>query len=356
MATTEYGVNHPLARKAWAKELWHEALKETYVSRFMGSDTDSLIVVKGDLAKDKGDRITQGLRMIPTGAGVSGDNTQEGNEEQLTTANDNILIDQLRHAHRSAGRMSEQRVTFDMRAECKMALRDWWSDRLDTWFFNQIAGNTGQSDLRYVGHNATTAPTNTSGNTRHLFADGASTTEGSLSASQFFQLSYIDRAVTTAKVSTPLIRPLRVNGSPKFVMFLHPFQVNALRTDAATTRITWYDATRALAEGGQGTKNGIYSGALGEYNGVILHESTRIPSVVANTRRAVLCGAQAAMFAYGQANSPTRMFWNEETFDYGNQFGVAAGLIAGMKKTVFAPSGTSVDFGTIVVSSYAVAP
>ncbi len=32
MATTAYGVNHPLAVKLWSKRLMREALKETYVS------------------------------------------------------------------------------------------------------------------------------------------------------------------------------------------------------------------------------------------------------------------------------------------------------------------------------------
>ena len=29
MATTEYGVNHPLAVKLWSKKLFHEVMKET---------------------------------------------------------------------------------------------------------------------------------------------------------------------------------------------------------------------------------------------------------------------------------------------------------------------------------------
>jgi hypothetical protein len=41
------------------------------------------------------------------------------------------------------------------------------------------------------------------------------------------------------------------------------------------------------------------------------------------------------------------MSWNEEIFDYGNQLGVSAGCIAGMKKTIY----NSQDFATIVVSA-----
>ena len=69
-------------------------------------------------------------------------------------------------------------------------------------------------------------------------------------------------------------------------------------------------------------------------------------------RRAVFCGAQAAVIGFGQKSQSTKMSWVEELFDYENQLGVAAGMIFGIKKTVF----NSVDFGTIVLSGYAPSP
>ncbi len=57
-----------------------------------------------------------------SGAGVAGDGTLEGNEEALTTYSDNIFIDQLRHAVRSAGKMTEQRVPFSIREEARAGL------------------------------------------------------------------------------------------------------------------------------------------------------------------------------------------------------------------------------------------
>jgi N4-gp56 family major capsid protein len=355
MASTEYGVNHPLAVKLWSRKLIREALKQTYVSRFMGKDSRSIVQIKEETSKSAGDRITVGLRMQLSGEGVSGDDTLEGNEEALTTYADNIFINQLRHAVRSAGKMSEQRVPFSVREEARAGLTDWWADRIDTWFFNQIAGNTAQSNVKYTGMQATIAPSTTSGNTRHLFSDGTHTSEASLSTTDVFQLSFIDRAIATAKTSTPLIRPVKVKGGDYYVMFLHPYQVHSLRTDATSGRITWYDAQKARVQGGVSgeTESPIFNGALGVYNGVVLHESTRIPEVTANVRRAVLCGAQAALFAMGQnqtaGDTPN---WYEELFDYGNQLGVAGGMIAGLKKSVF----NSIDFGTIVLSTRAVAP
>lgn len=63
--------------------------------------------------------------------------------------------------------------------------------------------------------------------------------------------------------------------------------------------------------------------------------------------------------AFGSSNSATRYTWNEEMFDYGNQFGVSAGAIFGMKKNRFIPSdrsSTGEDFGTVVISTYAADP
>jgi N4-gp56 family major capsid protein len=355
MAGTEYPVNHPLAVKLWSRKLIREALKQTYVSKFMGRDSNSVVQIKEETSKSAGDRITCGLRMQLSGAGVQGDETLEGNEEALTTYSDNIFIDQLRHAVRSSGKMSEQRVPFSVREEARSGLTDWWADRIDSWFFNQVCGNTGQSDVRYTGLQATIAPSSTTGNTRWLYSDGTHASEGSLSTTDTFQLSFIDRAVTVAKTSTPLIRPVRVKGGEYYVMFLHPYQVHSLRTDATANRITWYDAQKARIQGGTDgeTESPIFNGALGVYNGVVLHESTRIPSVTTNVRRAVLCGAQSAFFAMGrnqtEGDTPN---WYEELFDYGNQLGVAGGMIAGLKKAVF----NSIDFGTIVVSTRATAP
>jgi len=358
MAATEYGVNHPLAVKLWSRKLIREALKTTYFSRFMGSGTDSLIQLKPETSKGAGDKVTFGLRMQLSGAGVQGDATLEGNEEALTTYSDSVTIDQLRHAVISKGKMSEQRVPFSVRDEAMSGLRDWMADRFDTSFFNQIAGNTAQTDTKYTGNMATSAPSATSGNSRWLIPS-SHTTEASLSVTDIFQLSYIDRAVNAAKTATPLIRPVKSGGKDYFVMFLHPNQVYQLRTDATANRITWYDAQKARVQGGDTgeSESPIFNGALGVYNGVVLHEANRIPTLANSTSssgavyRAVLCGAQAAVMAFGEGNDESGN-WVEKLFDYDNQLGVKAGSIFAIKKTVF----NSIDFGTIVASSYSPAP
>lgn len=220
MATTSYGTNDPLAVKLWSKRLSVEVLKSTWANRFMGASSSSLIQIKDETSKSAGDKITYGLRMQLTGPGVVGDGTQEGQEESLTTYSDSVTINQLRHAVRSAGRMSQQRVPFTVRDEALSGLRDWWADRVDASWLNQICGYTAQTDTRYTGLQATTAP-----DTNHIvFPTDANNagTDQSVSTTDTFTLSVIDKGVERARTLTPAIRPLNIAGKNYYAVFMHP--------------------------------------------------------------------------------------------------------------------------------------
>ena len=354
---TNYGVNHPLAIKKWSSELMVEALKKTYVLQFMSKSKDSLVTIKTDLTtSDGGDRIRVGIRSQLRGDGVSGDGTLEGNEEALETFYQDVLIDQLRHAGRSQGKMSEQRIPFSVRNEIRDGLADWWADRIDTWFFNQIAGNTAQTDGRYVGFNAAVLP-----DADHVSYGNSGVTGTAIETIEAnsisnttvckMNLTFIDTAVEKAKLAKNALRPITVNGKKHYVMFIHPYQVTSLRTNTATGQ--WQDIQQAAIQGGQTSDNPIFTGALGMYNNVVLHESTRVPAARTNSsvRRAILCGAQAASIAFGKGYGKEVFTWVEELFDYKNKLGVAAGAQAGMIKTRFDGS----DYGTVVCPTYATA-
>jgi N4-gp56 family major capsid protein len=308
--------------------------------------------------KDTGDKLTYGLRMLLTGDGQLGDNTLEGNEESLIFYSDSILIDQLRHATRSSGKMSEQRVPYNMREEARLALSDWFADRIDCAVMNHLAGNAGITDKKWTGANTTVAPSTG----RKVFAGTSITDEASLSAAATdnFTLTLIDKAVVTARTASPLIKPVKINGEDKFVCFIHPYQHYQLRSNTGTAQ--WMDIQKAAMTGGQISKNPIYTGALGEYNGVVLHESTRVPwgTAAANTAhpkcavgtanvaRAVFCGAQAAVLCTGKGTSSgVEASWTEELFDRVNTL-VAIGRKAYRKLCEF--GGT---LGIQTIPSYA---
>ena len=195
---------------------------------------------------------------------------------------------------------------------------------------NQLCGQSTQTDTRYTGNNAVVAIDST----RTISASGSSN----------FALDLLDQAAVKARTLSPVIRPVQTEAGEKYVMFITPEAHYDLRANTGT--LQWGDIQKAAMSGGQISDNPIFTGALGEYNGIILHESFRVP-INSNIGENVLCGAQAATFAFGRDNSPNRMTWTEELFDYGNQLGVSAGCIAGMKRTIY----NSLDFSVVKVRS-----
>lgn len=358
MADTNYGVNHPLAVKVWRKKLFHEVIGMDFYGKFMGEGSNNIFQVLPELKKGAGDTVYQGLRNLLTASGVQGDDTLEGREEELITYRDALVINQIRHAVKSAGKMSEQRVPFSVREEARTGLQDWFTERMNVTLANQLTGNTAQTDTLYTGNNATIAPS-TAGSVTRIIIGGGHTAEGSLSATttHAIKLNDLDKAVALAKTQQPRIRPVKVDGKSLWVCFLHPYQIYQLRQDASTAG-NFFDIQKAQLQGGKISDNPILTGGEFIYNGVIVHEWDYLPNTVSatgntNYRRGVLCGAQACLFAYGKADdSDMSMNWVEELFDYKNKLGVSSGLVFGVKKSQF----NSKDFGTIVLSGYAPAP
>ncbi len=169
MATTSYGVNDALAMKAWSRKLSVEVSKATAIAPLFGTSSNSIIHMKDELNKAKGDKVTFGLRMQLAGAGVTESETLEGNEESLTTYSDSITINELAHAVRvkNEGTIDVQRVPFSLRQEAMDGLRDWYADRMSLAFFLQVSGYTAPTidfegstitlSSKYWGFNTPTA-------------------------------------------------------------------------------------------------------------------------------------------------------------------------------------------------------
>jgi N4-gp56 family major capsid protein len=355
MSTHTIGVNDALAVKLWSNRMDVEALKETTAYEFMGSGAGNLCQIMTETQKGAGDSIKWGIRMLASGEGTTENETQEGNEEGLTRYSDTMVINELGHAHRvrNEGTIDRQRVPYDMREESYDSLKDWWADRIDTWFFNQLAGNTAQTNTKYTGFNAAIAPSST-----RVFRGGAVANDQSMSSStQQFTLSLIDKAVNRAKTTSPMIR--KITGLGKnidYVCFIHPDQTLAMRADTSTVG-NWFDLQGKMLQGGESDKSGLFTGALGIYNRTLIVENYRVPqgidsgtgAAVANTRRAIFCGAQSLGLAFGKGGAKNKFKWVEDLFDYDRELGVRASAIGGLKKTVY----NSVDYGTIVLGSYA---
>lgn len=357
MAVHTIGVNDALAVKLWSNRMDVEALKETTAYEFMGTGSGSLAQIMTETQKGAGDSVKWGIRMLASGEGTTENETQEGNEEGITRYSDIMVINELGHAHRvrAEGTIDRQRVPYDMREECYDSLKDWTADRVDTWFFNQLAGNQIVGlGTKYTGFNAIIAPSAT-----RIFRGGSLTTDQALQADStaVFKLSMIDKAVNLAKTTSPMLRPIKGLGKDvDYVCFIHPNQTLSLRADTATAG-NWFDLQGKRLQGGETEANGLYTGALGIYNRTLIVENNRVPlgahsttfASQSNVRRAIFCGAQSLGVAFGKAGGKNKFKWVEDMFDYDRELGVRTSFIAGMKKTVY----NSVDYGTIVLSTYA---
>ncbi len=178
----------------------------------------------------------------------------------------------------------------------------------------------------------------------------------SLAATDILTLNLISRAKIKAQLSAPKIQPLRIGGENFYVMFIHPWQAYDLK--AASTGNNWQQIQRDATE--RGKTNNIFTGALGVYDGVILHVHEYVPVCQASADfspgataagvqafRSTLCGRQAISFA--EASDSKEIV--EERFDYRNKIGYATGLIGGIQKPAF----NSLDYGVITVDTGATA-
>jgi len=359
MSQNHYLTGDPEVMKFWSKLVQTEALKSTQMFKYFGDDERSLGVIQSGLSKGAGDRVSMPLRMRLTGAGVTELMPQEGNEEAIVSYIDNITINELSHAVRRHKGISDQRVPWDVGLQLSQALTDWWAERFDEICFNHLCGYTPVNDTRYTGFNTVQAPS--SG--RQIWCSTSNTTDQSLGTSDIFSLTHIDRAreIATTGGSGGLVRMRPIKASmadggygDMYVCFLHPSQVTQLRQGSSSQ---WKEIQNNLLQGGYIRENGLFTGALGVYNKTVLVESEFVMqgvnsstgAAVSNTRRAVFCGAQALGAAFGKGFGPQEAKVTEELFDYNREVGQNLLNIFGVKKSRW----NSIDYGTIVLSSYA---
>ena len=329
----------------------------------MGKGPEYIIHVKENFVKEPGDTLKFDLAVALTGSGVTGTTQLIDAEEAMTEAQDQVLIDEIRHAVRSGSRMARQRPAFwksaskdnkdKFRQDAKSRLSNWWNESImDTKIANFLCGNTAETF-------ANTAHAPTTG--RVIYAGGVATATNQLTAADKFSLDMINEAVTKAKVrystAVPRIYPAKIRGlnGLHYVVVLHPFQVRDMRQNISTGQ--WLDITKAA--GLRGDVNRIFAGVqvnfVGWYNGCAIFEHDSIFTATdwgagsdVDGATALFLGAQAGLWAWCQYPN-----WVEEIIDYGAKFGVATGGIFGFDKAQFTISGTAYDFATIALRTAA---
>lgn len=358
MALTAFGTNDSQTVKHWSETTLREALKQTFIYKFLGKRGDKKGIINWftELEKNAGDQIRFDLIRQATNDGIDGDNILEDNEEAMVYHQDSFTINQKRNAH-AFGAMSQQRTLHDLYKDARANMADWAAMIFDSYFFRYACGDT---TLSFAG-NTGTAPTNTRWSIGGdvTYTGVIATDEGNLGTNDQMQLADIDIAKEMAHTATPQIKPVMIEGKEHYVMVVHDYQLTDIRIDAATSAFTTWPEIQMNAAS-RGDSNILFKTGLGVYNDVILFSSSRILTSPnnANVKRAVLMGQQAMAFGLGNAHDnigqsrygKDMLFkWIEQERDYQNRKGIGVGMTFGMKKIVF----NSLDNGIITVPTYA---
>lgn len=319
MADQRNQVNIPaaLVPKVWAKKVWHEGVKDSYFDKFTAMDGSNVVHQNKDLTNVKGDSVVFGLMMNLTGSGV------EGNRQKLSGAEDTLNIydftvqTQLVRNAVSRFEADDQKSQYDMLKEIKVVLKQWLSDWLDNKLISKLSYNPSNGEVLYAS---------------------AAGTQSSITANDKLTTTIISRAKRKAMMHAPKVQPIKVDGMDKYIMLVHPWAARDLKDDPK-----WLAAQQNANI--RGSKNPIFTGALGEYDGVILYEYERVQTgnigaSSANVCQNLLLGKQAACFAVAR---PAKHI--EQTDDYGNIAGNGIAFYGAVEKTKF----NGLDYGIINV-------
>lgn len=374
MAKIRFGTANPLTRQKWSDLLIAYAIGDLIWTKLglVGvsgqaenpdgdlaadfkpqlSGINTPIIVNKDLVKMVGDKVLFECVKALSGIGQGDDGDPEGNEEAMTVFNFRLPVHERSNAVRMKGKMSGKRTSFNIRSQGKAALGTWLSQKLENDILAAGLGLYNEQGILTVNEAAPSSTRiwyggqTTAGTIETVANDAAldSTTDN------LFGTAVISLMKRKARMATPKIRPIRINGKNYYVMFVHPLQIKAMRSDT-----NWLAAVRQAQKAGN--DNALFSGAAGIWDGVVLIDYDRIPTRTgangtapaegfllneAKTEtsdpapdgititRGMLVGAQAIALGWGQL--PT---WNEKKFSYGRIPGVATDMIYGAGKVRF---------------------
>ena len=155
-----------LTPQQWDSEFFTDYVRASRFKRYMGTDEGSIIQLKEDLSKKKGDSVTFALVNELVGDGVTGNQTLKGNEERLGSRSHKVTVDVLRHAV-VVDDWDVQKSVIDLRNAAKTQLREWAQKKLRDGITNAL----GQIDgVNYTSSSAAQRNTWTANNSdRVLF-------------------------------------------------------------------------------------------------------------------------------------------------------------------------------------------
>lgn len=329
-----------LTPQQWDSNFFTSYVRASRFKRYMGTDEASIIQLKEDLTKRKGDSVTFALVNELTGNGVTGNSTLKGNEERLGSRSHKLTVDVLRHAV-AVDDWDVQKSVIDLRDAAKVQLREWAQKKLR----DAIVTGLGQIDgVAFSSSTATQRNTWVANNSdRVLFGSATAnynatflTAANAVGATE--QLSPLNLSLMKrmAQAASPKIKPVYVKETDQewYVAFVGPQAWRDLTEDNPTTNILTLANRDARI---RGVDNPLFTGDSLVWDGIIIREipeiaplSTISGSAGARLEPVYLCGAQAMGIAWAQRTKSTT-----DTDDYEFLHGVGVQEIRVIEKLRF---------------------
>lgn len=231
-----------LTPQQWDSKFFMEYVRESRFKRYMGTDENSIIHTKEDLTTKPGNKVTFAAVNKLSGAGVTGNTTLEGNEEELDSRSMAVTVNPLRHAV-SVTNWDEQKSAIDLRNAARMALKLWSMEKMRDGIIDAMGSING-----VVYASATAAQRNAwvvDNSDRVLFGK----LKSNYSATHATALANIDNtddkltpeAISLmkriAQTASPAIRPIRLSEDEEwFVLFANSRAFRDLSVNSTMTQ------------------------------------------------------------------------------------------------------------------------
>ena len=329
----------------WDDKFFMEFMHENPFSRYVGTAENDIVQVKEDLTKKRGDSVTYALANRLTNDPVTGSDTLEGNEEDLTSRSFRVYVNKRRNAVRT-DEMSEIKSAIDLRDAGRSALKDWMMELSRDRFIDALGSINGvvyssatetQKDAWLVDNADRVlfgaARSNNSSNDHSSSIANIDNTNDKLTPQA---LSLMKEIATT--IASPKIRPTRVeNGRWYYQVFAATRCFRDLKTNS-----TIVQAQREVSL--EAENNRLFQGGDILWDGMVVHE---VPDIAVLTgvgagsidvAPVYLCGAQALAMAVAK-----RTWTVAKDFDYDDKRGVAINVIDGIEKMIFGSGAGDTD-------------
>lgn len=321
MAQTQIASTSALVPVIVQRQIFLEQKKNAYFTRFFSAKGDMPVFEKTDFTKQKGQKMTFGLRVRLTGdPTATGNETVKGKEDKLTFYDFSIELERYRKAVKDDGAMTRQRFVGDIPTESRNALTTWGGEFIDQKCMDALVASP--TSITYGG-DATSVDT---------LEAGDKITPALISKMKAIALTQRSGG------KTPLI-PVNVDGKKYLVLLVSPDVAVDLKYDT-----TFMAAIKDAAE--RGSNNPLFSGMLGVWDGVVIHEHENVPvfsnggGAAITYSKCVLMGASALCWAWGERPSIV-----EEDEDYKEFMGYCWRMTAQVGKPVF----NSNDYGSLAL-------